>query len=273
MVSPTLRVLLVGGSGFVGSHASAALRRAGHDVTTLSRSGRASHPEEHSLAADRRDGAALARALDGRRFDLTVDLAAWDAPDIQRLLTVPHAALGRYVLISSGQSCLVTTASMPYREADADHPLIPEPTPGTSDHAQWRYGVGKRRAEQALLALSASHGVRAVILRPPVVLGEGDSSLRTWAYLKRMLDGGPILLPDGGRQLVRFLYAGDLGRAITRLALSTPPSRVYHLAQPDALPLRDVLERMARLAGCPGCEVSSVLMTMMRSTPAATIDC
>lgn len=249
MVSSALRVLLVGGSGFIGSHVSAALRQAGHDVTTLSRSGRASHPQEHALAADTRDPVALARALEGRRFELTVDLAARDAPDIERLLTVPYAALGRYVLISSGQTCLVTTAPMPYREAHADHPLIPEPAPGTPDHAQWHYGVGKRRAEQALLALRASHGVRAVILRLPVVVGERDSSLRTWAYLERLLDGGPILLPDGGRQLVRFLYAGDLGRAIVRLAVSTPPSAVYHLAQADALPLREVLERMARVIG------------------------
>ena len=247
MVSPAQRVLLVGGSGFLGSHVSGALLQAGHDVTTLSRSGRASHSQEHALAADRGDSSALARALDGRRFDLTVDFAAWDAPDIERLLTVPYAALGRYVLISTGQSCLVTTAPMPYREAHADHPLIPEPLAGTPDHEAWRYGVGKRRAEQALLALRASHGVRAVILRLPVVLGERDSSLRTWAYLERLRDGGPILLPDGG-QLVRFLYAGDLGRAIARLALDAPPSTVYHLAQPEVLSLREVLERMARLA-------------------------
>lgn len=244
-----LSVLLVGGGGFIGSHVSEALRHAGHAVTILSRSGGTRHPDERSIAADRRDREALARALDGLRFDLTVDLAAWDDVDVERLLTVPYAALGRIVLISSGQSCLVTTAPAPYREQHAESPLIPEPAPGTADHAQWRYGVGKRRAERALLVLRDSHGVRAVVLRLPVVLGERDVSLRTWAYVERLLDGGPLLVPGGGRQPVRFVDAADVGRAVARIAEQPPRSSVYHLAQPDVLPLHDVLACMADCVG------------------------
>ena len=248
-MSEPLNVLLVGGSGFLGSHVSAALAGAGHRVTSLSRSGRRNATDHDALAADRRDAGALARVLDGRRYDLTVDLAAWDALDIERLLTVPYAALGRYVLISTGQVCLVTEAPMPYREEHGEAPMIPEPDRGTPDHAEWSYGAGKRRAERALLSLRASHGVRSVVLRLPVMLGEGDSSLRLWAYMERLLDGGPLLLPDGGAQLVRFLYAGDLGRAVARLADSRWRSPIYHLAQPVAVPLRDVVARVAAAVG------------------------
>src|SRR5438876_512835 len=67
--------------------------------------------------------------------------------------------------------------------------------------------------------------------------------------LSRALDGGPLVLPDGGASLTRFLWAGDVGRFVVQLAAATPRSAVYNLAQPDAMPLRDYLEHVARAAG------------------------
>jgi len=246
-------ILLLGGTGFLGGHVAAALIEAGHRVTVLSRGRRAVPAGVEALSGDRHEPGDLARLLEGRRFDATVDFTAYDAADIERLLLIPYAALGRYVLISTGQVCLVTTAPrMPYGEDDSEYPLKPEPPAGTRDHREWSYGVGKRRAEGALLALRASHGVRGLVLRLPVMLGEGDSSLRTWAYLERMRDGGPLLLPEGGMSPVRFLYVRDLARLVLGVLESAPPKlAVYHVAQPDVVPLREVLERMARLAGLP----------------------
>jgi nucleoside-diphosphate-sugar epimerase len=246
-----VRVLIVGGTGFMGRRAAVALRDAGHDVTVLSRGTRATPAGIHSLVADRRDATALGVALENLRFDFTVDFLAYDAADVEGLLRVPYAALGRYVLISSGQVYLVTENSPAIcREEDRDAPLMAEPPVGTPHHDQWSYGVGKRRAEGALLSLRASHGVRGLILRPPSVQGEEDSSLRLWAWLERMLDGGPILLPDGGSRPVRFLYAGDIAQALVRLADGpTPREAAYNLAPPDLLPLREFLERVARAAG------------------------
>ncbi|OGF18297.1 MAG: hypothetical protein A2W00_13580, partial [Candidatus Eisenbacteria bacterium RBG_16_71_46] len=238
-------VLLVGGTGFLGAHAGRAMQAAGHRVSVLSRGARKVHEGADHLRADRRDPAALAAALEGRRFDFTVDFAAWDAVDIERLLLVPYAALGRYALISSGQVYLVTEGARgPCLEEDSEAPLAPAPAEGSDDHREWLYGMGKRRAESALLALRASHGVRAVVLRLPIVQGEADVSLRLWAYIERMLDGGPILLPDGGTWPTRHLYAGDLAAALVRLLEGrTPREAIYNLAQPDIVPLRDLLER------------------------------
>ena len=246
-----MRVLLVGGAGFMGGRTARLVRDAGHDVTVLSRGTRPVPPDVRILVADRRDPASLAAALEHARFDFTVDFVAYEAADVEGLLRVPYAVLGRYVMISTGQVYLVTTADRtPCREEDSDSPLRPEPVRGTDDHAQWSYGVGKRRAERALLALRASHGVRATILRLPIVQGEEDPSLRLWAWLERMLDGGPVLVPDGGGNPLRFLYAGDVARALLRLLeQGQPPMPAYNLAQPDVVTLRGFLERAARAAG------------------------
>jgi len=64
-----------------------------------------------------------------------------------------------------------------------------------------------------------------------------------------MLDGGPLVLPDGGTRLTRFLYAGDLAHTLARLvAGATPRQAAYNLAQPEAVTLREFLERVARAA-------------------------
>lgn len=249
-MSAPLEVLLIGGSGFMGRHTVRALLAARHRVTVLSTGRRPAVPGATMLTADRRDLASLAAALENRRFDFTVDFQVFDAEDLERLLLVPYAALGRYVMISTGQVYLVAEgAEPPYLEEDAQRAVRPEPEPGTRDHANWSYGLGKRRAELALLALRGTHGVRGVSLRLPIVQGEEDGSLRLWAYLERMLDGGPLVLPDGGARLTRFLDAGDLARTLVRLAESPPPrGAIYNLAQPEVLTLRDFLERAARAA-------------------------
>ncbi|MBI1798748.1 MAG: NAD-dependent epimerase/dehydratase family protein [Candidatus Eisenbacteria bacterium] len=247
-----LRVLILGGTGFMGARATRSLLAAGHEVTTLSRGHTAPEPGARARDADRSDAASLAAALEGAHFDLTVDFCAYDSADVERLLLTPHAALGRYVLISSGQVYLVTEAPRtPHREEDSDGPLIAEPPAETHDHAQWSYGLGKRRAERAALTLRESHGVRAVVLRLPVIHGEDDPRLRLWAYLERMLDGGPLLLPDGGERLVRYLYAGDVAGALLRLIdEGSPRGTVYNLAQPEVLTFREFLDQTAPAAGC-----------------------
>ncbi len=248
-VSASRSILLLGGTGFLGGHARRALLAAGHRVSVLARgTGPADGAER--ITADRADRESLARVIDGRRFVLTVDFLAWDAGDVECLFGAPRAALGRYILISSGQVYLVTDgAKPPYREADSDRPLMPEPPPGTFDHAQWRYGIGKRRAEAAALALLETHAVRATILRLPIVQGEGDGTLRLWAYLERMLDGGAILLPAGGEQPMGHLHAGDLARALVCLVHEPARSTVLNLAPRETLPLRELLERIAHAAG------------------------
>ena len=246
-----LEFLLVSGSGFIGRHVARGLIDRGHRVTVLTRGQRGVVDGARMLIADRRDPVAVAAALGGTRFDLAVDFLVFDALDLTWLATIPSGTLARLVMISTGQVYLVTEgATPPFREDAAGGPVMAEPAPGTRDHANWAYGVGKRRAESALLALRETRGLGSVALRLPIVQGEGDGSLRLWAYLERMLDGGPLVLPDGGRRATRFVYAGDLAAVLERLAdPSLSPATAYNLAQPDVVPLREFLARVARAAG------------------------
>jgi nucleoside-diphosphate-sugar epimerase len=137
----------------------------------------------------------------------------------------------------------------PFAESDADKPAMAEPPPGTRDHANWVYGMGKRAAE-AEVRQRRDDGLDAVILRLPVVLGAGDGSRRLWAYVQRLLDGGPILLPDGGVAPVRYVWSEDVARLVARLAEGVvTPSLAYNVAMPDETTLRALVGRAADVVG------------------------
>lgn len=247
-----MHVLLLGASGLLSGAAARAFLAAGADVTALSRGQRPVPAGVSALVADRADAEAMRAALRGRTFDFTVDFLAYDASQVEALFHEPIAALGRYVMISTGQVYLVTDSPQPpFAEEAADRPLSPEPAVGTRDHDEWSYGLGKRRAEAALMRLRRSHGVRSLALRLPVVQGAEDHSRRLWAYLERMLDGGPLLLPDGGEQRVRFVWAEDVARALVALAQrgEWPAERALNLAQPDEPTLREFLAVAAGVLG------------------------
>lgn len=255
-MKPAEKILLLGASGLLSGAALEAFLAAGRSVTALTRGTRPlpAHPRLRVLRADRKDPAALAAALKGETFDFTADFLAYDAADVERLFAVPGFSPGRLAVISTGQVYLVTKDPRPpFREEAAEAPVIPEPERGTRDWHNWVYGMGKRAAEAALARLAAARGVPALALRLPVVQGErdGDNSKRLWAWLERMKDGGPLLLPDGGNNPVRFVYAGDAAAALLRLAdlAEWPARRALNLAQPAETALKEFLLLAAECGG------------------------
>ncbi len=247
----SLRVLVTGGAGLLGGPAARALVHAGHDVSVLTRGRRPVPAGAFAREADRADVESLAAALSGQVFDAVVDLLAFDAADVHRLLSVPGFRTNRVIMISTGQVYLVAAECRPpFIESDAERPPRPEPPRGTREHDNWVYGVGKREAESALRERAGALGIAATVLRLPVVQGADDGSRRLWAYVQRVLDGGPILLPGGGGNPVRFVWTDDVARALVTLVQQPPPPAfAYNLAQPDEPTLSALLTSVADVLG------------------------
>lgn len=251
------RVLLVGGSGLLSGTTRDAFLARGHEVTVVTRGERPLpwHPHLRTLVADRHHPGQLAEVLRGERFDFTVDFLAYDAADVEYLspLGIPGFVPGRLVMISTGQVYLIKPSLQPpFRERDVSAPNMEMPE-GDRDQGEWEYGMNKLAAEVTLERIARSLRIPFLALRFPVIQGErdGEGSRRLWAWLERMRDGGPVLLPDGGRQIVRFLYAGDVARALLELATTErwPEEPALNLAQPDETTLREFLDRVAAIAG------------------------
>jgi len=244
-----VNVLVIGGNRFVGLLATWRLLAAGHRVTLLNR-GRLPDPfgdRVERLRGDR--GTALARLVGGRCFDVVLDLAAYSGEDGRRAAEVFQGKVGHYLMVSTGQVYLVLArAPRPARESDYDGPLVPRPD-GPPDLDEWEYGVGKREAEDAL-AVAAREGFPATRVRIPMVNGEGDYFRRIESYLWRLLDGGPILLPDGGTQPLRHVYGGEVARFLVESAGRRETfGQAYNLAQEETPTLAELVEKLRRLLG------------------------
>ena len=243
----SLRVLVIGGSRFVGRQLAHQLVARGDRVTLLNRGslddGLGARVER--LLVDRRT-AALDAALAGRRFDVVIDFAAFTGDEVERLQRVLGASIGRYVLVSSGQVMLVREGCRtPAREEDYDGPLMPAPD-DARDRAEWEYGMGKRSCEDAIT--SGPLADRAVRLRVPVLHGPGDPQRRLERLIARMLDGGPILVPRADA-IVRHVYGPWLARFLVDRLDHPRFLGAIHVAPEETTTVREVIERVAALVG------------------------
>ena len=246
-----MHVLVIGGTRFVGYQLVWRLLAGGRRVTLFNR-GRLPDPFGDRVERLHGDRASpdFARLLAGRRFDATVDFAAYTAADVRGVAEALGRRAGHYVFISSGQVYLVRQdCPRPAREQDYDGPLLPAPA-DPDDLAQWRYGVEKRAAEDALAAAWREQGLPSTRLRLPMVNGERDHFRRLESYLWRLLDGGPILIPESGPPRLRHVYSGDVVKAIAGLLGDQRTfGQAFNLAQFEAPALVDLVALLADLLG------------------------
>ncbi len=254
-----MKVLLIGGTRFVGHELAWRLLAGGHEVTLLNRgrSADAFGARVRRLRGDRtRDLAAL---VAGREFDAAVDFAAYSGSDGRQAAEILAGKVAHYVVISSGQVYLVRQdCPTPARESDYEGRLLPEPKE-RPDKAEWDYGMGKRALEDELVAAWADSRFPATRLRIPMVNGPRDHFRRIERYLWRMVDGRPILLPGGGERPLRHVYSGSVVSAIVAiLGREETFGQAYNLAQEETPTLRELLLLLAeRLGAKPRlCEVA-----------------
>lgn len=250
--------LVIGGTRNLGPDLVAALLARGDQVTVLNRGvtpGDVPAGVER-LRADRSDAAALEAALGGRGFDLVVDTTLYHAADARAVAGILGGGrAGRYVFWSTGQVYLVRTGlTRPFRETDYDGPIMPEPDASHhGDHDNWVYGVDKRAAEDVLRAAHAARGFPYVALRMPMINSARDHYGRLAGYVHRLLDGGPIVIPDDQDSLVlRHVFGGDVVDATLRAgAPDVPPGAGLNISQGESLSLEAMLALVGEGLGVP----------------------
>lgn len=247
-----MHVLVIGGTRFVGYLLVFRLIAGGHRVTILNR-GHLADPfgdRVERLRCDRTT-ADFARLLQGREFDAVVDFAAYRAEDVVSAMETLGGRLGHYVFIGTGQVYLVREGCpKPSKEEDYDGRVIAAPE--GDDKAQWDYGVDKRACEDELVAGWQNARFPSTRIRIPMVNGERDYHRRFEEYLWRILDGGPIVLPDGGTHPVRHVYGGEVARFITEiLGKADTFGQAYNLCQEETPTLAELLALVSAMMGAP----------------------
>jgi dTDP-glucose 4,6-dehydratase len=205
-----MKVLILGGTRFVGLRLCDLLVRAGADVTVLHR-GITHEPYEGttSIIGDRSQPDGLA-GLGDQRFDAVVDLSAYFSEWTKAAAEALAGRVAHYIFISSG-AVYRPTPELPWTEAT---PLGPNPIWG-------RYGEEKVASENILWDEYAKGTYGVTTFRYPFILGPGNFADRESFVFSRLEAHRPILLPDGGTALNQFVYVDDVARALF-VALERP---------------------------------------------------
>src|SRR3954462_12396360 len=180
-----MRLLVLGGTHFLGRHVVPAARDRGHEVATLTR-GVSGAPAEgaRALHGDRNDPAALPAALDGWASELVVDTSCQSRAAAANAAAVLGGVAG-YAFVSSLNAYRTWPPGPVGREDD-------EPTWDTDDD---EYGPNKAAAERILGAVL---GKRFLTARAGLIIGPPDPPYRLGGCLAHTPGGGRVVVPAEG---------------------------------------------------------------------------
>jgi UDP-glucose 4-epimerase len=238
-----MRVLVIGGTEFISLHLVQSLLRDGHEVAVLNRGRRPGRLPAGvpTIVCDRKDHAALGRALAGERVDGLVDVtyAPTTGEDVEAVLDALAGRVGHVIFVSTGR-VYDHARPIPYAE-DAPRSLY------------WgEYARHKIAGEDVLFGRHRDHGLPVTIVRPTHVYGPLNTRNNETFFFDRLVRGRPILVPGGGGWLRQFGHVEDLADAMaTMLGAPAAFGQAYNVTGEEAITQAGFVELIAEVVKRP----------------------
>jgi 2'-hydroxyisoflavone reductase len=232
-----VRLLVLGGTKFLGRHAVDAALAAGHDVTIFTRgeTNPELFPEAEHLTGDR-DG--KLDALTGRTWDGVVDTSGYVPRVVRQSAELLRDAVGRYVFVSS-----ISVYDDFSEPVDESSPVAQLDDPATEEIME-AYGALKAACEEVVEEVFADRSAR---VRAGLIVGPYDPTDRFTYWPRRIALGGDVLGPGRPDAPVQFVDVRDLARWLVELALHGPGGTFNATGPAEPLTFAQLLER-ARVA-------------------------
>ena len=239
------RVLVMGGSYFLGRIFSIFASRAGDMELTLLNRGRYSmaHLERiRELRCDRRDVLAL-DALPRAEYDAVVDLCAYRPGDIRLTLEHLPGSARRYILVSTAD--VYRRSALP---RDERAPLLESMGAG----AEAEYTYHKRLLEAELLSVCGERKMETVILRPAFLYGPYNYAPRESWYIEKIVRGEPIPVPTDAAGRFQFVFVKDAAEAILAcIREEKAAGEAYNLSAPEILDYPAFMDTLEAVSDLP----------------------
>jgi 2'-hydroxyisoflavone reductase len=237
-----LKVLILGGTGFIGPHFVRVLGEGGHTVTLFNRGKRDPEAKQgvEQLIGDRNGNL---KSLEGRDWDVVIDNSCYTPKQVQDSTDLLRAHSKHYIFISS------VSAYADYKSHDikedyklAELPAGVDPNVFKIDY----YGALKVLAEKVA---QRSYGRNATIIRPSYIAGPGDFTDRFTYWPFRVAQGGEMLVPGTPNDPFQFIDARDLADFV-RVCVEKSVGGVYNLCNPiRSVTLGSLLETSKKVTG------------------------
>jgi 2'-hydroxyisoflavone reductase len=234
-----MKLLILGGTKFLGRHAVDAALAAGHDVTIFTRG--KTNPDLYSevehLTGDR-DGDLA--ALEGRTWDGVVDTSGYVPRILRQSAELLRDAVGRYVFVSS-----ISVYADFSKPLDESAPVAELEDPATEEIME-HYGALKAACETVI---DEVYGDRGVNVRAGLIVGPYDPTDRFTYWPRRIAAGGDVLGPGDPDAPVQFVDARDLAAWMVKLALEGPGGTFNATGPAEPLTFADFLDRATAAIG------------------------
>lgn len=235
------KVLVVGGSYFIGRSIVDAFLRAGYDVYVLNR-GRVPvwDGRIRQIICDRDNGSMLKEALYKKDFDIVVDVCGLDSKQAEKLCSaLNREKIETFVFISSSAVYNVKALEIPYKEEDslAENPYW------------WNYGEDKIKAEFYYTGHFVWTNTKLIIIRPPYVYGENNYVQRESFIFKHVEENRPVIIPASNPKL-QFIYAPDLADFTLGAVKNAEENvNIFNVGNSECITAREWVKACAKAAG------------------------
>lgn len=247
------RLLILGGTGFIGPHMVRYAVARGHEVTIFTR-GR-SEVElpagvEH-LIGDRNSDH---EALEGRSWDVVLDNNSQDHRWVERSTELLRDAADHYLFVSSISAYAVAEGGYDNADRVVREPIIDEdyerfePPEGWSEGQPLPYGPMKARSEDLV---HAAFPGRATVVRPGLIVGPGDFTDRFTYWPVRMDEGGEVLAPGDPEHANQVIDQRDLTEWIVRLAEEGTTGNFNATGPAERLSMGSMLAQISEVVRTP----------------------
>jgi nucleoside-diphosphate-sugar epimerase len=260
-----MRVLVIGGTGFIGPHVVHALENAGHDVVVFHRTSKPSVRQE--ILGDRRHLADYAGPLRALKPDVVVDVILSSGRQARDLVDVFRGAAGRVVALSSGD--VYRACGVLHRFEEGPLQTVPLTESSALRTKAQTYPAAQMKALQRVFGwfddeydkipvereILGDRDLPGTVLRLPMVCGPGDFAHRFHPIVKRILDNRPAILFEEKHAAWRPPrgYVENVAAAIALAATSDRATgRTYNVAEPDSPTELEWATQIARMMAWTG---------------------
>ena len=239
-----MKILFVGGTGFISTSVSKLAVARGHELFLLNR-GQSKQTLEgaHRLTADFHQPEQVRAVLRDLQFDCVVDWIAYTPADIERDFAIFRGRTRQFIFISSASAY----------QKPASHHVIRESTPLHNPY--WDYSRNKIACEERLTRAWREEGFPATIVRPSLTYGDANFpiALGGWGCYTlpdRLKKGRPIIVHGDGSSLWVVTHAEDFARGFCGLIGNMQAvGDVFHITSDEVLTWNQIYETIAEALG------------------------
>lgn len=230
-----VKVLILGGSGFVSQALAKYLIKRGYETDILTRGIKEVNylGFRNHIICDRKDRKSLKSSLKNKNYDVIFDISAYSKDDVEILFScINPSSLKRYIFCSSAAVYIPTNRNI---KEDADK----------GENSTWGiYGYNKLQAESYINELILKEDLHATIFRPTYIYGEGNDLYRECYFFDKLENEDIILVPDDDVK-VQFIHIQDLVKAFECAIYNDNDRRAYNLTSPNLYSFEELINLCA----------------------------